>query len=1238
MRRYFVLYLIFFITFNNSFSQSQNILEKVGTGVNNVGYSIDVRESLEILHRQNQINIEKISTSAPILDKRTSLNFNIGDKNTWWAADLKDYQYYQTSATCRGIGINCYIFVEDSVWGKYIDQSSINGIIDAFDISTPANSNKGIYQTTVETFGFPPDVDNDSKVVLLILNIRDGYTQNNAYIAGYFDPLNEVNFNNSNKCELLYLDCYPAKMSNEYSLKKSLSTLAHEFQHMIMFNYHGMINPSRQDTFFDEGSSLIAEVINGYPLYEQSSYYNRTTNRSLLSWDTNNNLNDVLNDYSRAARFFLYLKEQFSISLFKNFIQAPITGINALDGVALPAIGSSRRFNDIIVDWWIANYLNDKSVDPKWGYDYTEKISSVSPSAYYFSPTIGFTTSTVYKLAAQYITYSSGENFSINFSNLTSNSIKIKVIKVGSAGKHVADVIPNTNFSVPEFGNGYSSLTFLVYNANQNESTIGPFNFSYTSNGSAKPLGTFSTIGNTNTIRVAFKTHMLNNFNVMLIGGATGSGVYPNNSFNSANSIELFNQETQIFTVGPNLSNSPHYFATTEKLFDGRILLMENGSCEYADEIYDPVQNNFIKISEPFSRCGPGLIGKITNLLPDGNVLILGYKYYRILTQIPDSTRLVTNKIFSPKNNSLEIINNFLIGRDEYASVLLPNGKVLVTGGQISTSYFNGSYWTTENRVTWFDSAELFDSESKNFSALGSMNSKRARHTATLLPNGKVLIVGGYYGNTLPRVAELFDPITNNFQRVGDLNIGRFGHGAVLLPDGKVLIIGGDIGNGNPISTNEIFDPSTNTFSIAPSLNKPRAEAGSVLLGNGKVLVVGGFTSRSESWIQSFEIFTPQNYSPSTPQEPVLYLPESNKLNFSAPILFTWNVVPGAIYYRLQISDREDFLQVLLDTSKIPIIGIKINSLPSGTKLYWRVKAVNSIGESAWSIVRNLTTMAVIPGNITLNLPRNNSNKIKCDVELSWDLTPNEVYQLQISKDDLFTKLIINDSTLTTASYISNLLSEGQKYYWRVRAKNSIGYGPWSNTWNFITEINAPANLTLQITGSNEVTLSWTDNTSSEKSYVIERKSSLQTEFSELEFIKADLNKYVDKRVQIGEKYFYRIKSYTLFAESDYSNEASIILVSVEGEVLPSEYSLSQNYPNPFNSYTQIKYQIPISGVVTLKVYDSIGREVFILLNDYKSPGFYDLTFDSKNLSSGIYFYSIRIKNFRSIKKMILVK
>jgi hypothetical protein len=91
-------------------------------------------------------------------------------------------------------------------------------------------------------------------------------------------------------------------------------------------------------------------------------------------------------------------------------------------------------------------------------------------------------------------------------------------------------------------------------------------------------------------------------------------------------------------------------------------------------------------------------------------------------------------------------------------------------------------------------------------------------------------------------------------------------------------------------------------------------------------------------------------------------------------------------------------------------------------------------------------------------------------------------------------------------------------------------------------------------------------------------------------------------------------------------------------EPVITDYNLFQNYPNPFNSSTIIKYQIPRTGNVTLKLYDVLGREVTALVNEQKTEGKYEVNFNASSLASGIYIYRLNVNDYVRVKKMILMK
>ncbi|MDP4116352.1 MAG: T9SS type A sorting domain-containing protein, partial [Bacteroidota bacterium] len=124
---------------------------------------------------------------------------------------------------------------------------------------------------------------------------------------------------------------------------------------------------------------------------------------------------------------------------------------------------------------------------------------------------------------------------------------------------------------------------------------------------------------------------------------------------------------------------------------------------------------------------------------------------------------------------------------------------------------------------------------------------------------------------------------------------------------------------------------------------------------------------------------------------------------------------------------------------------------------------------------------------------------------------------------------------------------------------------------------------------------------------------------------------YTDSPAQ-STKISYRLKQIDADGKYEYS---SIIEVALG---IPAKYSLKQNYPNPFNPSTRIAYNLPANGLVTLKVFDILGREVASLVNENQKAGSYEVTFDGSRLASGVYICKMNSASFSSSIKMIMVK
>jgi hypothetical protein len=215
--------------------------------------------------------------------------------------------------------------------------------------------------------------------------------------------------------------------------------------------------------------------------------------------------------------------------------------------------------------------------------------------------------------------------------------------------------------------------------------------------------------------------------------------------------------------------------------------------------------------------------------------------------------RLASAEIFNPATNSFSPTGSMATHRYAPAAAPLPDGRVLVVGG------FDGG--------PVLSSAEIFDPATNSFSSTGPLGTPRECSVAAPLPDGRVLVAGGDDGpGPFLSSAEVFNPATNSFSSVGigTMSIGRDCPAAAPLRDGRVLITGG-YGDSNtyPVSA-EVFNPATNSFSSAGigGMGTPRAEAAAAPLPDGRVLVAGGYyNDGAEHYLSSAEAFSPATNS-----------------------------------------------------------------------------------------------------------------------------------------------------------------------------------------------------------------------------------------------------------------------------------------------------------------------------------------------------------------------------------------
>ena len=270
---------------------------------------------------------------------------------------------------------------------------------------------------------------------------------------------------------------------------------------------------------------------------------------------------------------------------------------------------------------------------------------------------------------------------------------------------------------------------------------------------------------------------------------------------------------------------APRSGHTATLLPDGRVLITggmrRNQDFYQSAELFDPATGKFSATSEMLIA----RVGHVAVLLGSGKVLIAGGWIGHSVTDEAE--------LYDPATGKFTAIGHMFTKRGRPEATLLHDGNVLITGGGGDTDGGGSS----------ITSAEIFDAATLRFRPTGSMHFARIAHTATLFPDGRVLIAGGR-GSEVNASAEIYDPKTGTFRETGRMMTARYKHTAGLLPDGKVLIAGGsdDRDWHGTLSSAEIYDPQRGTFSVAASLHDARFKLPDVAvqLRSGQLLIAGG--------------------------------------------------------------------------------------------------------------------------------------------------------------------------------------------------------------------------------------------------------------------------------------------------------------------------------------------------------------------------------------------------------------
>jgi len=404
----------------------------------------------------------------------------------------------------------------------------------------------------------------------------------------------------------------------------------------------------------------------------------------------------------------------------------------------------------------------------------------------------------------------------------------------------------------------------------------------------------------------------------------------------------------------------------------------------------------------------------------------------------------------------------------------------------------------------------------------------------------------------------------------------------------------------------------------------------------------------------------------AVPAVPVLVAPINAAVSQRTDTLkFVWKSAATATGYNFQLSTSLGFDSFTKNDSTTDTTK-KVISISHLTKYYWRVRAYNNGGFSAFSTADSLTT--IVPASATpVAISPSGSTNVQRKTTFKWHASTYATkYRLQVASSNLVDSIggfkaanVVFDSTTTdTVKQLSASLAANTIYYWHVDASDTGGTSDYSSALSFTTIVAVPASpLTISPSGTTNVqriaTFKWHASAYAAK-YHLEIASSnavdsiggFKAANVVFDTLTADTMKQLSLPLASSTTYYWHVNASDTAGTSDYSTAPNFttgtLLLVGEPNAGPAKFDLSQNYPNPFNPSTKINYSLQQAELVTLRVYNELGQEVATLVNGRQEAGSYSVTFNAGNgtrsLSSGVYFYRLNAGSFVSTKKLILMK
>jgi hypothetical protein len=371
----------------------------------------------------------------------------------------------------------------------------------------------------------------------------------------------------------------------------------------------------------------------------------------------------------------------------------------------------------------------------------------------------------------------------------------------------------------------------------------------------------------------------------------------------------------------------------------------------------------------------------------------------------------------------------------------------------------------------------------------------------------------------------------------------------------------------------------------------------------------------------------------------ILSQPQNNSTDINPNVRFEWGTAQGADFYILEISKTQQFgeTDVIYHNENISATSYQVSGvLEPMKKYYWRVAGRNDAGTGDWSSTWNFTTTTA-PDAPTLAGPADNATEVSLAPILEWNEADKaDVYHVQVAETDVFSSTLVDEDDIEQTSYTveSGILTTETEYFWRVRSISNIsGPSAWSEVRNFTTASAAPEEPELLsppqgATGvSGRVELVWQAVPGAETYDLQVSKDNLYSQWDVVideEGLTGTRYRMPGDTLELETRYYWRVRSNGPGGTSDWSRNGRFT-VGDASDVNDCFYDdvFVEVFPNPVYEIATLDIIVNKNEYLTLKIYNSLGEEVDIVVNGKVIAGEYLINYDFSRLANGIYYYQL---------------